>query len=644
MINIYLNIVSCLHSDVVGESYSETECQRDIVEIRRRTNAQGIAFLTKTLPRFGKAIDFALAKRVPLTVPGFKKKRGTQLPQFLWGLVSQVFDQNGCELPLGNSHALKSLRQICFIFYKLKLPYEAEDTKKVIDSFVEVDRNLNYRRENLSDIEKGIHWQATKIIRNVLCNLDPRSIRPKHGPGVVATGEKPWQKPHFEVYNTSIARVYPYEENFFYGLTHFTDRLDQFLRLDETSGRSARVVLVPKDSRGPRLISCEPVENQWIQQGQMKLLVKHLESHKLTKGHLNFTDQTFNRWYAWLGSQTGDLATLDMKEASDRVSLALVEELFPPLWVEALKASRSATTKLPDGQVVAMKKFAPMGSAVCFPVESLIFYALGIAAIMSKHKVEFLEAQRFTYVYGDDLIVSLEHHEAISQYFPKFGLMLNDDKCCTAGFFRESCGFDAYRGTDVTPTKIRSVWVMKASRLSPETLMSYVAYSNALYAKGYFITAKYIEDEVLKLHSRTPFFSKEGGCISFVRSDKCIRTLNKLRNVKTRWNANLHRHEVLGQYAAASKKRMRKTDWEELLRCESQKPDDQTGRLAQFELNHSNLGADWLAFGQSLDSLVHCNPDQDALVASPCNTVLAEPGLYPIPHRYRLQSRWTAIP
>lgn len=615
MINVYTDIVGCLHSDMVGESYTETECRRDIAEMRHRVFTQGIVFLTKTLPRFGKAIDLALSKGVPLSVPGFKKKSGTELPQYLWGLTSQVFDQYGCELPLGNAHALRSLRQILYAFYKLEVPYAEEDKKRVIDSFLEVENTLSYERCNLNSSEEIVLRDARSIILRCLCNADPRVIRPRHGPGAVATGDKPWQKPYFKVYNTRIGAYYDYSSNFYYNQTHFTDQLDQFLDLPEVDGRPARVVLVPKDSRGPRLISCEPPENQWIQQGQMSLLVETLENHPSTRGHVNFRDQTFNQWYSWLGSKTGDLVTLDMKEASDRVSLKLVEDLFPANWYEALLASRSSDTMLPDGRTVRMKKFAPMGSAVCFPVEALIFFALGVAAIMSTYSVSFSQAKRFFYVYGDDLICSLDYHEAICQYFPKFGLMLNEDKCCTKGFFRESCGFDAYRGTNVTPAKFRCVWALTSnskatSRLSPASYVSYVAYSNAMYAKGYYHTAQYLQDIVVKHYPKTPFFTEEGGCIAFVRRDNDCRSLNKQARVKSRFNGQTHKLEYLGLAIKGADKQLRKIGWEELLRITSMKP---------------------CPAGSDDDLVINAILPQSVISA----------GLYPIPHRNRLQLRWT---
>jgi hypothetical protein len=161
------------------------------------------------------------------------------------------------------------------------------------------------------------------------------------------------------------------------------DRVQWYRGLERLPAGTAKVVLVPKDSRGPRLISAEPLEYQWIQQGVGRSIVAHLEAHHLTKGRVNFTHQEVNRRLAQESSATLELATLDLKDASDRVSLELVRRVFKntPELVRALEAIRTDATLLPDGRVQSLKKFAPMGSAVCFPVEAFVFWAILTASI-----------------------------------------------------------------------------------------------------------------------------------------------------------------------------------------------------------------------------------------------------------------------
>jgi hypothetical protein len=82
----------------------------------------------------------------------------------------------------------------------------------------------------------------------------------------------------------------------------------------------ARVCLVPKDSRGPRIISCEPAELMFIQQGIMRKLYSHLETHHLTAGQINFTDQSINRNLALLASNA--------KETWPRLTFRMLRIVF----------------------------------------------------------------------------------------------------------------------------------------------------------------------------------------------------------------------------------------------------------------------------------------------------------------------------
>jgi hypothetical protein len=91
-------------------------------------------------------------------------------------------------------------------------------------------------------------------------------------------------------------------------------------RIMEKTDIVAKLTAVPKDSRGPRLICVHPKEAIWIQQGQRLKLEAAITSSNLTKGRINFTDQTVNGGLALESSKSGRLATLDLKEASDRIS------------------------------------------------------------------------------------------------------------------------------------------------------------------------------------------------------------------------------------------------------------------------------------------------------------------------------------
>jgi len=348
---------------------------------------------------------------------------------------------------------------------------------------------------------------ARKLVARVLCGVDPSQLEsPKHGSGKSACNTPVrWRygKPRFV---EAIHRVWPYDEYFFLSPAHLCDVMPgredvpgspathQWLDSLESYIPCAEVLLVPKDARGPRLISCEPRETMWIQQGVLTKVVPWLESHPLTQGLVNFTDQSINKYLAFLGSISRESASLDLKDASDRVSMGLVRCLFPLNWVEALEACRSATTKLPDGTLVELSKHAPMGSALCFPVMALAIWALLTATTNTSQVAKAikdsgqlrLSRERFqwrnpVYVYGDDIIVSSVFADASIRVLESVGLKVNTNKSFVHSLFRESCGGEYYNGWDVTPVRLRTL---------PDddvpSRMKVIAFHNNLFGRYHF--------------------------------------------------------------------------------------------------------------------------------------------------------------
>lgn len=609
----YLNMLCACYRDIASAfpAQNTREHALDLRTIVRRFEHEGIEFLTKSLPAYGKAIDLALSDRTRvLNIPNFQKKKGTELPLFMGWLLREVFCDSGVEQPsplsMGDTRrratALSYLRQISYLFYKLEMPYDQQSINRVLRDFVETDTMVG-NQSILGDPRMGniLHY-AGGLVGRVLGGVSPLEIIPKHGPGSVATGEKAPMKSYFKRDYVEATRVYPLDSHFYFNSSHVERCLaSNGLMVRDERGRlrpwktmeqsTAKVVLVPKDSRGPRLISMEPLEIQWLQQGQCELLVRSIESHWLTKGHVNFANQGINRFLAWLSSMpplwrsdselsdttvapemehlfgvggleplpacavpssaNADLVTLDMKEASDRVSLAHLG-LFPRPWIEALMATRSSHTVLPNGVTVELNKFAPMGSAVCFPTEAIIFWAISVAAIRydnptfnsrndSKKLLKDL-AER-VWVYGDDLIIHREDYPGVKSALEQTGLLLNASKCCLGDLFRESCGFDSYGGFEVTPLRIKQC--LRLDHMTGQQLMSYVSYSNEAYRRGYHELANYLQEVISNVVS-IPFTTVDQGFVQFVRPDANVRALNRQWKVRVRFNPNTHVLEAYG--------------------------------------------------------------------------------------------------
>jgi hypothetical protein len=510
-------IIAALLHDVYkthGSWFSYSAYRRTLRKVQVRLNQEGIGFLTKTLPRLGKAFDKALSANTPLNGAKlrFKTQPGSCLPRFLGEAFNRVLTKDGSLLPDPCVACVRVIRDVCYLYYKYKLPFTGEQEQEVVSKFVQTEVDLSTVSRHLGSLRVAVNLhdqahtvplkgsqelvvrRANNLLKVLFERFDPTQIVPRHGPGAVATKQRLWDKFRWTNVSENITRLYPLDAYFYASLGHVCDRLDEFKHIKQED-LPARVILVPKDSRGPRLISTEPVDYQWIQQGLGRALVDHVEHNALTRFNVFFTAQEPNQRGALLGSSTGRYATLDLNEASDRVSLELVRLLFPPRICEYLEACRSSSTVLPDGQVLRLNKFAPMGSCLCFPILALTVWSILTAAAPDRDTREGI------LVYGDDVIVPTAYAADAIEQLESFGLKINRDKSCTGGLFRESCGTDAFAGVNVTPVRLRTVW---SSIPSPNVYTSWIEYSNSFYDRGYFTVYERIVEELHRIYGAIP--------------------------------------------------------------------------------------------------------------------------------------------
>lgn len=526
-----------------NQRYEGLVAERDINLVLERSENEGITFLTTVLPGLGKALDCFHSTQMWTPPPAFKTA-DDGIPIFLGKPIKLALE--------GNSVAVDCVRQLSFVFYKLEVDHEEQVIGQFLDRFIRTDHDLGVGDSNLLYHEDLI-TDMKRLIARVLCNEDPRDIRPCHGSGATACRTQNSDKWHVLRYFPKLDAIYCYSEYFFYSLTHLSDEAEK-LFLSIPGHPRARVVLVPKDSRGPRVISCEPAELMYIQQGLMRKLYKTLETHPLTAGYLNFSDQSVNRSLAHRSSITGEYATIDLKDASDMVSLSLVRKVFPPNWVECFEACRSEETILPDGRVVKLNKFAPMGSSCCFPVEALVFWAC-VSATYRRHA----GYGKPVWVYGDDIIVPSQLCDLAIDALQSIGLLVNREKTYSKGPFRESCGGDYHNGYDVTPIRLRKFLSKVGTGLATGADLCNE------------VIAKFGEIEALPL---IRFIEEEVGYV-FPRSDLAYPCVIRIKPsasndvfFQRRFNKNLQRyeHRILSMVSEVLTKRP--PNWGELLRKE----------------------------------------------------------------------------
>lgn len=217
-------------------------------------------------------------------------------------------------------------------------------------------------------------------------------------------------------------------------------------RLVTVSG--AVLDVVDKTAEIDRIILKEPELNGFIQKGigqEIRMLLSRPLSD--TDGvDLDFSGSV-NEALAQYGSETGRVATVDGERASDSLSIALYEFLFPPKWFELLNMARSPFA-IVEGQHHRLEMMSGMGNGYTFEAESVIFYAIGLACAR-RSNLPF--AERVVSIHGDDLIVPADVREEVLLAYHAAGVVVNTDKSFFDGPFRESCGGHFWNGADVKP-------------------------------------------------------------------------------------------------------------------------------------------------------------------------------------------------
>lgn len=463
---------------------------RDLSYLERRLACEGESFITKTLPSFCVQYDAALQGHVQLLSPMFKKRGRSALPAFLSALHLRVFTAAGWVRDEPCTLAIRLTRQILLYCKKIKRGMTDEMVQQAELDFIQVDEALPSTSADFSHAARRLVVGARLLANEIFQDIgNPAKALPKHGPGAVsdardADGKRSALR---SIRYVALERMFR-PLHWFYALTEMCadagdlpPSLVRLLTRPSYEHGVSKLKFVPKTVRTVRTIGFEPAAYMWCQQALKDLMVSHLESNRITSGHVNFADQTVNRKKT---SDWSDSDTLDMSKASDRNSYALAEGVLGEtrLW-PWLDACRTPCTELSTGALLRYKKFAPMGSATCFPVQSVIYFCLAVTALMQAGMPGAI-ARRSVFVYGDDLITPHGYYTVLDEAFSSVGLKFNPDKCCMHGKFRESCGMDAFDGVDVSPVRLKTVVVNQ-----PSDVLSVVAHAHELTKRGYWVAA-----------------------------------------------------------------------------------------------------------------------------------------------------------
>ena len=494
-----------------------TSATRDGKTVSGRFKHEGLSFLTITLPSFGndfqKSLNQGIVDRNQFQ--GFSWSGG--LPRFLGGFLDLVFDRGtGVLLDDPDIDAILAIRQLTLMFGKILLPCSDARIKGAIDRFIECEKDIKRVDSTLSSADLADFRRVSSVLfGSLFTRMDSDifygRILPKHGPGATADRLRGNAKYNQRTWTQRLEKVFPFGEYIFPSWSYYDHFVDVDI-LEPGQELPVKVTPVPKTLKTPRIIAIEPTAMQYAQQGVLHNFLSNLERYDTLSKLLGFDDQKPNQLMAQQGSISGSLATLDLSDASDRVSNQLVREMLRhhPHLREGVDACRSRKADVPGHGVVRLSKFASMGSALCFPFEAMVFLTcvfIGIerelnTPVSDEFISKFVNKVR---IYGDDIIVPTDFVHSVVDSLELFGARVGVDKSFWIGRFRESCGKEYYNGFDVSIVKARRIF--PTHRKHVQEVISLVSLRNQLYKAGCWGTVKWLDQNIEKLIRHFPVVS-----------------------------------------------------------------------------------------------------------------------------------------
>jgi hypothetical protein len=583
-----LGTYAAMLSDIVNEYPSlHAECGRDYKRLLSAVEARGPLFLQKDLPAMGKHFDLCLALE-RLTRSGLPHQRsfaaGSPIPRLFKGMVLRVFDRNGVLRVDPDKRCIFFLRSLYSLAKRYKMQCSDSSTWEQVNEFFKTDQEVflptnewNGRYTNIGfdssvslcddtsplflrahdesedpfAIPVGRALAAVQYTADVISSEFGEFIstewRTKHGPGAVSDLRKGDTKYRFSNWSDRLDSVFPRQIHGYHNLDEaLKEHVDTNDRLFLLDGEPfAKLLAVPKTISGPRLIAAEPTAHQWCQQGILDFLVSKMKGTSL-RHTVNLKSQKRNADLALAASHSQSHWTIDLSSASDRISCWLIERTFRRN-ISLLRAFYAVRTrvvlntidrKLPE--YLVLRKFSTMGSALTFPVQTILFSMIAIGCIISQrempHTAKSIRAvSKEVRVYGDDIIVPADAGVLVVETLEHLGLKVNPNKTFGTGKFRESCGCDAFDGDDVTKVCILST----PSRSRPGSIVSAVDSHNNFFSRGCYATAAFIKSTVdaLRVYS-LPIVAVGSGSLGWYAYEGFTGV-----GLRSRYNSDLQRRE-----------------------------------------------------------------------------------------------------
>jgi len=590
-VNALLHVLLGICKDVQVAYPAYKEVSRDIERLTLICQTRGLGLFTLDLPSLDAMLLHGLeAGRLTLKGPlCHRVSKRVKVPRLFSGLWLRVFDKDACLKSDADATAIFFLRQLTLLGKKIEVGCSFDRREAALENYHGIERQLRnptlgwefdelvsvvddcdisleqaiadrYQKtlfseeEEESSCNEGLTrlrlrrmQEVADVVIGSMKFFEPVSLSEsleqeslgigfKHGPGAVAEKLGQVQKWAFPNWPRKLDEWFPYV---FCGKTAGSDR-----ERPSHHEMASRLICVPKTAKGPRIIAAEPTAHQWCQQIIRAFFVEETKRNPLVGSFINFSKQKLSGDLVVQASRDRKLATVDLSDASDRLSCWTVERVFRSNQ-SVLHALHAARTRLLRDDVslnpgfLKLKKFASQGTATTFPVQSLVFLCAALAASLPHGRItaqRILALRGKVRVYGDDIILPCTGYEGLVSLLDSLQLKVNVAKSYINGKFRESCGSDAYSGYDVTPVKPKTLVPD-----GPTSRQAVVDTINNLFVKGLWNASDSLRDLLpLRLQRGIRIVGPcDVGTTGFASYSGSYE-----HHLTRRWNSSLHRSEV----------------------------------------------------------------------------------------------------
>lgn len=591
--NALLHVMQGLRKDVQAAYPALKGLAKDFDRLALYCQTRGLGLFTLDLPSLDPALLQGLETgRLVLGGPLSKRvSKKIGVPRLFSGLWLRVFDKSACLRQDVDVNAIAFLRQIFRLGKNIVVECSQSRKQAALENYHAIERamvvpTLRWDHDTLGECQHGDHrhlgdnlrvsrvhdlfWTAqmraepgrvSEILRDnrlldqcqqvadvivgsfEFCEpvsysgdleSEARGIGCRHGSGAVSERIPRWERSQFRFWPDKLEGWFPFDQ---LGKTAGSPEV----RPSVHEGPS-RLILVPKTAKGPRIIASEPTSHMWCQQLLRRFMVDQL-NRLFGEDFICFHKQELSGELVLGASRDRNLATIDLSDASDRLSCWTVERILrkSPSLLSSLHAARTRylrDTVSKEMGFLKLRKFASQGTATTFPVQSLVFLCLAIGSCIqgrvTMRKIRKLSSH--VRVYGDDIIIPSRGYARLLRVTELLGLKVNRTKSFVNGHFRESCGTDGFMGYDVTPTSPKTVVVD-----SPASCQAVIDTCNNLYCKGYWHASDHLKSHIPpRIRCGLRIVDQHGagfsGLISYSGGDES--------HLRTRWNQSLHRYEV----------------------------------------------------------------------------------------------------